>query len=117
MKIIHLRVVDYDGTHVELDWAGSIPAGCTHIYSAYAECDYEGHGHALLKFGRKGWAYKYLGHCSCYGPLDDGYDGNNGVPQSPQAPTLAALTAGWTAAALAERRVVLEAAGWKAVRA
>ena len=112
MKIIHLPFVEDPDRYKSssCDWASLPLVGVTKIIYTYGIGYYEGTGHALLKFGHKGWAYAYLGHCSCYGPLDS-------VPTTPEAPTLAALTAGWTAAALAERRVVLEAAGWKAVRA
>ena len=45
------------------------------VYNYWDE-GYDGSGLAVFKIGRK-WGYVRLGHCSCYGPLEDFRTGVN----------------------------------------
>lgn len=38
----------------------------------YQAGSYDGTGYLLAQFADGGYGLTYLGHCSCYGPLDDG---------------------------------------------
>lgn len=40
------------------------------IYS-YENGGYDGSGMAVWRNNKGEWAYQYLGHCSCYGPLEN----------------------------------------------
>lgn len=49
----------------------------------YSTGSYEGCGNMVARLTDGTWAFKDLGHCSCYGPTDDNFDA--------KAPTLEEL--------------------------
>lgn len=51
-----------------------LPSGCEWIVHDYEYSDYSGGGYAVCKCGDELLIYN-LGHCSCYGPLDDPHEG------------------------------------------
>lgn len=57
-------------TFSEYDIKHLTAAGVEKCVYWYITGSYEGSGHALL-YREGAWHHKDLGHCSCYGPLDD----------------------------------------------
>lgn len=45
------------------------------LWTAYETEFYEGYGFAVYRDSNGDWHYDYLGHCSCYGPFDGGWNG------------------------------------------
>lgn len=45
------------------------------LWTAYEAGDYEGHGYAVYRDSNGDWHHDDLGHCSCYGPFDEGWNG------------------------------------------
>lgn len=63
----NLSEYDFCGSFNE-PYIGKIVAD-VFIYS-YNNYGYEGSGIAVWRYNNK-WSYQYLGHCSCYGALED----------------------------------------------
>lgn len=78
MKIINIREFpkDYDYNYGDLtefdsyDYDRLQKDGVTILVYWYAAGSYEGAGHALFQIGNL-WTHHDLGHCSCYGPLEN----------------------------------------------
>lgn len=45
------------------------------LWTAYKVEEYSGYGHAVYLDTNGDWHYDDLGHCSCYGPFDGGWNG------------------------------------------
>lgn len=61
---------DYDFGNMKTEEYGLI------VYS-YSRGGYDGSGLLVARRRTGGWDYKWLGHCSCYGPMDGWEDDDN----------------------------------------
>jgi len=69
MKIYRVKGSEELSKEFDLDKLKSIPGITIIVYDYHTE-PYEGNGEMLLKKNSK-WYRVNLGHCSCYGPLDN----------------------------------------------
>jgi hypothetical protein len=71
MEIVNCGEEDAIGTGCDGTDSSLIPKYITKIYYWYESFSYEGHGEMLLQHENGKWYYHNMGHCSCYGPLDE----------------------------------------------
>jgi hypothetical protein len=85
---------DYDLDH--------LPVGTKAVWYWYTTAPYEGDGYALIELMSGEWLMHYMGHCSCYGPLEH-------ISEASRWPSIEAFVAGITDEYRESVRPILEA--------
>jgi hypothetical protein len=70
VKVINCGDSKWDWSTVTESDRTVIPECVTDVYYWYDGDSYEGKGEMLLQDTNGNWHYHNMGHCSCYGPLD-----------------------------------------------